>query len=124
MGGVRQNVKAPGIAGVLVAGEPDVAFFCDKADQQGNHRRYAQTVRRKYRQPVFEGVEHPDAVDLPIAGGVEGGGCAQGQGVEEHAVEIPGRQTQGNVSRKFCFIAVKPGTAFLSQFVFQLFQEL
>lgn len=53
MGGVRQNVKAPGITGVLVAGEPDVALFCDKADQQGNHRGYAQAVRCKYRQTVY-----------------------------------------------------------------------
>ena len=120
MGGVRKDVKAPGVVNELVPREPYVALFGDEADQQDNHNGEAQSKGGEQHKPVPDGIEHPDTPHL-LAGGVESGGGAQPDGVEEHSVKVPARQSKGDVDGKFGFVAVNPGTAFFRQLVLQFF---
>jgi len=64
---VRKNVKPARVMRIFVAGEPDVAFFRDEADNQHNYQRRHNSEAGKYRTPVFEGVQHPDALDFFFA---------------------------------------------------------
>ena len=121
MGGVREDIEAPGVVDELIAGEPYIPLFRDEADQQEDHKGGAQSEWRKQNKPVQERIEHPDACYL-LASGVEGGGSAQADGVEEHPVKIPAQQSKGDVDGKFSLVAVDPGAAFFGQLVLQLFQ--
>ena len=108
VGGVREDVKAPGIADKLVAGEKDVPLFRDKADQQKDDNGEAQPEGREQHKPVAQGIKHPDTAHL-FTLGVEGGGGTQADGVEEHPIEVPAQQSKGDVDRKFGFMPLKPG---------------
>lgn len=121
MGGVREDIEAPGIVDELVAREKDITLFGDKTDQQEDHKGGAQPERRKQDKPVQERIEHPNTCYL-LTGSVEGGGGTQTDGVEQHPVEVPAYQSKGDIDRKFSLVAVDPGTAQLDQFVLQLFQ--
>ena len=61
MGGIREDVEASRIMGILVAGEPDVSFFRDETDQQHNDSCDAQSEGGEHHEPVLEGVDYPDA---------------------------------------------------------------
>ena len=65
---VRENVKPARVMRVFVTGEPDVAFFRDKTDDQHDYQRRHNSEAGEYRAPVLEGVQHPDAFDLILAG--------------------------------------------------------
>ena len=108
MGGVREDVKAPGIADKLVAGEKDVPLFRDKADQKQDDNGEAQPEGGEQHKPVAQGIKHPDTAHL-FTLGVEGGGGTQADGVEEHPIEVPAQQSKGDVDRKFGFMPLKPG---------------
>ena len=53
MGGVGEDVEAPGVMGVLVTGKPDVALFRNEADQQHDHRRDAQAEGGNQHEPEY-----------------------------------------------------------------------
>jgi len=124
MGGVGEDVEAPGVMDVLIAGKPDVALFRNEADQQHDHRRDAQAEGGSQHEPVPKGIQHPNAFRRCFARRAEGEGRPPLQGIEEHPVEVPHGQSQGNIDGEFLFVTLKPGAALLSQFVFQFFQEL
>ena len=65
---VRENVKPARVVRVFVTGEPDVTFLRNETDNQHDHQRRHDPKAREYRTPVFEGVQHPDAFDLILAG--------------------------------------------------------
>ena len=77
MGGVREDVEASGVVGVLIAGEPDIAFFRDEADQQYDHGGDAQTEGSEQHKQVSERVQHPNSFRRRFAGRAEGEGGPQ-----------------------------------------------
>lgn len=124
MGGIRENIKASGVVGVLVAGEPYIALFRNQTDQKRNDGGDAQAKGSEQHKPVLEGIGYPDTFRRCFSGRAERYRLPQLQGIEKHSIEVPGCQAQGNVGCEFLLMAVKPGAALLSQLVFQLFQEL
>ena len=106
MGSVRQDVKAPLVPGELIAGEPDVALFCDEAHQQRPHQRHRDTRGGKDGDEIAEGVHHPDGAHR-LNRLIEGGLGAQPDGVDEHPVEIPGGQADGDIELPFALVPVQ-----------------
>ena len=123
VGGVGQDIKAPRVPGVLVAGKPEIALFGDETSEQGQYGGDAQAKGGDQHQQVEKGVEHPDTFHGFLAG-VECGGNAQLQGVEEHAVEIGDDQEQGQMGAQPDLMASRPAAPATFHAVFQFFQQL
>ena len=120
---VRENVKPARVVRVFVTGEPDVAFFRDEADDQDDHQRCHDPEAGKYRAPVFERVQHPDAFDLILAG-VKGRSDSKPQRIEKHPIKIPADDHGWHARRQFGFISFVPAFESCVYFVLQLFKEL
>ena len=120
---VRENVKPARVMRVLVAGEPDVAFFRDEADDQHDHQRRYNSKAGEYRTPVFERVQHPDAFDLIFAR-VKGRCDSKPQRIEEHPIKIPADDHGWHAHRQLGFVSGKPAFESCVYFVLQLFKEL
>ena len=122
MGGIQENVEAPRVVGVLVAGKPDVPLFRNETDQQCSHGGDAQPKGREHHEPIPKGIDHPDAGDF-LPGDVKGGLPAQLQGVEDHSIEVPCHQPRRDIKRKFCLVALVPWAALFLNEIFQFFHE-
>ena len=122
MSTLRENVEASLVVGVLVAGEPDIAFLRDEADQQDKDRRCRQAERSKDDEQIFERVEHPDTAGF-LPSHVEGGGSPQPDGVQKHPIEIQADDARRDVERKVLFVAVIPSAELICETVFQFFQQ-
>ena len=123
MRAVRENVKAAWVMRVFVAGEPDVALLCDEADDQHDHQRRHDPEAGKYRTPVFERVQHPDALDFFIR--LMKGRCnSKPQGIEKHPIKIPADDHGWHAHGQLGFVSGKPAFESCVQFVLQLFKEL
>ncbi len=120
---VRENVKPARVVRVFVAGEPDVALLRDETDNQHNHQRCYDPKAGEYRTPVFEGVQHPDALDFFIR--LMKGRCdSKPQGIEKHPIKIPADDHGWHARRQFGFISFVPAFESCVYFVLQLFKEL
>ena len=120
---VRENVKPARVMRVLVAGEPDVAFFRDEADDQHDHQRRHNSEAGKYRTPVFERVQHPDAFDFFVR--LMKGRCdSKPQRIEKHPIKIPADDHGWHAHGQLGFVSGKPAFESCVQFVLQLFKEL
>ena len=123
MRAVRENVKAAWVMRVFVAGEPDVALLCDEADDQHDHQRRHDPKACEYRTPVFERVQHPDALDFFIR--LMKGRCdSKPQRIEKHPIKIPADDHGWHARRQLGFVSGKPAFESCVQFVLQLFKEL
>ena len=120
---VRENVKPARVMRVLVAGEPDVAFFRDEADDQHDHQRRHNSEAGKYCTPVFERVQHPDAFDFFVR--LMKGRCdSKPQRIEKHPIKIPADDHGWHAHGQLGFVSGKPAFESCVQFVLQLFKEL
>ena len=61
---VRENVKPAWVMRVFIAGEPDIALLRDEADDKDNHQCRHNSKAGEHCAPVFERVQHPDALDF------------------------------------------------------------
>ena len=119
---VQENVKPARVMRVFVTGEPDVAFFRDKTDDQHNYQRRHDPKAREYRAPVFERVQHPDALDFFIR--LMKGRCdSKPQGIEKHPIKIPADDHSWHAHRQLGFIPRKPAFESRFRFVLQFFKE-
>jgi len=120
---VRKNVKPARVMRVFVAGEPDVAFLRNETDDEHDHQRCYNSEAGKYRTPVFERVQHPDALDFFVR--LMKGRCdSKPQRIEKHPVKIPADDHGWHARRQFGFVSGKPAFESCVQFVLQLFKEL
>ena len=120
---VRENVKPARVMRVLVAGEPDVAFFRNEADNQHDHQRRYDPKASEHCTPVFERVQHPDAFYFFFAR-VKGRSDSKPQGIEKHPIKIPADNDGWYAHGQFSFVSGKPAFESCVQFVLQLFKEL
>ena len=108
---------------VFVAGEPDVAFFRDEADDQDDHQRRYNSKAGEHCTPVFERVQYPDALDFFIR--LMKGRCnSEPQGIEKHPIKIPADDHGWHARRQFGFVSFVPAFESCFRFVLQLFKEL
>lgn len=121
MGGVREDVEAPGIVDELVAGEEYIALFRDEADEQEDHGGGPQSKGGEQDEPVAERVSHPDGGDRLVRRS-KGGPRPQADGIEEHSVKIPADQSKWDIGGKFSLVPVDPGPELFRQPVLQLCQ--
>ena len=56
MGNAGEDVKAAGIARVLVAGEPDIPFLCNEAYEEHGYEGRSQSKGSEDREKIFEWV--------------------------------------------------------------------
>ena len=120
---VRENVKPARVMRVFVAGEPDVAFFRDEADNQHDHQRRYNSKAGEHCAPVFERVQHPNALDFFIR--LMKGRCdSKPQRIEEHPIKIPADNDGWHTHGQLGFVSGKPAFESCVQFVLQLFKEL
>ena len=108
---------------VFVTGEPDVALFRDEADDQHDHQRCYDAKACEYRAPVFERVQHPDALDF-FARLMKGRSDSEPQRIEKHPIKIPADNDGWHAHGQFSFVSGKPAFESRVQFVLQLFKEL
>ena len=120
---VRKNIEAARVMRVFVAGEPDVALLRDEADDQDDHQRRYNSKAGEHCAPVFEGVQHPDALDFFIR--LMKGRCnSKPQRIEKHPIKIPADDHGWHAHRQLGFVSGKPALEFRFRFVLQLFKEL
>ena len=123
MGGVRENVKAPGVPFELVTGKPVVALLGDKADHQDTEEGDGQTGGAENRQEVFDRISDPDGFDFRGIGRMECGGDAQLDGIDEHSVEVPPHEKEGDICLDPFTLPGHPAAKFAVEPVLQLFDE-
>ena len=120
---VRKNIEAARVMRVFVAREPDIAFLRNKADDQHNHQCCHDPEAGKYCTPVFERVQHPDALDFFIR--LMKGRCdSKPQRIEQHPIKIPADNDGWYAHGQFDFVSGKPAFESCFRFVLQLFKEL
>ena len=120
---VRKNVKPARVMRVFVTGEPDVAFFRDKTDDQDDHQRRYNSKAGEHCTPVFERVQYPDALDF-FARLMKGRSDSKPQGIEKHPIKIPADDHGWHAHGQFGFVSGKPALESCVKFVLQLFKEL
>ena len=123
MGGIGEDVKAPGVALKFVAGEPVVALLGDEADHQDAEEGDSQAGGAENHQEILYRVSDPDGFDLRGVRPVEGGGDAQPDGIDEHSVEIPAHKKEGDVRLDPFTLPGHPPAKFPVDTVLQLFDE-
>ena len=120
---VRENVKAAWVVRVFIAREPDITLFRDEADDQDDHQRRYNSKAGERCAPVFERVQHPDALDFFIR--LMKGRCdSKPQGIEKHPIKIPADDDGWHAHGQLGFVSGKPAFEFCFRFVLQLFKEL
>ena len=120
---VRENVKAAWVVRVFIARESDITLFRDEADDQYDHQRRHDPKACEYRTPIFERVQHPDALDFFIR--LMKGRCdSKPQRIEKHPIKIPADDHGWHAHGQFSFVSGKPAFESRVQFVLQLFKEL
>ena len=123
MRAVRENVKPARVVRVFVTGEPDVALFRDEADDQHDYQRRYNSKASEYCAPVFEWVQHPDALDF-FARLMKGRCDSKPQRIEKHSIKIPADNHGWHAHGQLGFIPRKPTLESRFRFVLQLFKEL
>ena len=119
---VRKNVKPARVVRVFVTGEPDVTLFRDEADDEYNHQCRHDSEAGEHCTPVFEGVQHPDALDF-FARLMKGRCNSKPQRIEKHSIKIPADKDGWYAHRQLGFVSGKPAFESRIQFVLQLFKE-
>ena len=123
MGGVREDVKAPGVPLELVAGEPVVALLGDETDHQDTEEGDSQAGGAKNRQEILYRISDPYGFDLRGVRRVKGRGDAKLDGVDEHSVEIPAHEKEGDICLDPFTLPGHPAAKFPVEPVLQLFDE-
>lgn len=120
---VRENIEAPWVPCILIAGKPKVAAFGHKAEHQHEERGSFQPEAGEYRQPVADRIEYPDGGHvLPRV--MKDRVNTKAHGVQEHPIKIPAHQPDGNVERQFLFMPLEPYAPAGFNGILQLFQQL
>ena len=110
---IGQDVKAAFIPDKLVAGKPDIALFGNETKEDQANCRDPQTCGGEDSQQITERVDDPNGA-YGLAGRVEGGFDPQMNGVNEHSVKVPAKQSQWNVKFPLSLVSVKKAVQLLS----------
>ena len=123
VGGVREDVKAPGVPLELVAGKPVVALLGDKADHQDTEEGDSQAGGTENRQEILYRISDPDGFDLRGVRRMKGGGDAKLDGIDEHSIEIPAHEKEGDIRLDPFTLPGHPAAKMTVEPVLQLFDE-
>lgn len=118
-----EDIKAPWISCILIAGKPKVAAFGHKAEHQHEERSGFQPKAGEYRQPVADRIEYPDGGHI-LPRVMKDSVNAETHGVQEHPVKIPAHQSDGNVEGQLFLVPLEPYAPAGFNGILQLFQQL
>ena len=120
---VRENIEAPWVSRILIAGKPKVPTLGHKAEHQHEERSGFQPKAGEYRQPVANRIEYPDGGHvLPCI--MKDRVNAETHGVQEHPVKIPAHQSGGDVEGQLFLMPLEPYAPAGFNGILQLFQQL
>ena len=120
---VRENIEAPWVSRILIAGEPEIPALGHKAEHQHEERGGLQPKAGEYRQPVADRIKYPDGGHI-LPRVMKDRVNTKAHGVQEHPVKIPAHQSDGDVEGQLFLMPLEPYAPAGFNGLLQLFQQL